>query len=1192
VSWNAQRLDVFAVDPDGSINHWGWKGDTRYWDDPQHEEGIPPHSGTWFPDPGSIGDPDGRGPFVYEPIVLSTTGTDFRDLYAVRADSTMEHWIWDGRLGMAPVNRWEQQQPVGQVLSKPVLIGEGGTLKIFAWGNESRLDSWELQYDGSWYPGSNELQWPVTAETPSAQTVVDTRAPDYLLRRPEDLVVLGLSWSGLAAGAVPGVLRPTGDKLRLLLTFPPQHIGEEVNATAELAPGGDVAGSAIWRARLAGPSRLALEPAAADVPFTVYGVLKAAATGSVVPWALDPTQAFAEDPATTAIELPSQLTFSPTAGAVVTHTADPWVEDDVVSLWRTTFAAGQHPLELRAHRYGDSDSFAVALPLSSRQLIVAQSEPAVLQRLELSALGGSLVVKGLWESLEWEHTALLGRDMVVRTLQRGILYPFGHRAEYVEVTDRTVDPAGAEAIAVLRKQRFLRITEPVRGRSAQPRLARVFPFDSVEFAEQIFTGLDDPDAPDSEYKWERYPRLPLVPTGLADDLRRLEETEVPMPPGHWVGFSPIAEDLTTAVEDVEAGADLELAAEQAANAEERIKRIEQLTALRDQIQAIEKARTVATPWFFTPSRGGTPVRFAVRCGTGGQEISVELPVVFAADAQYDETPTMTAFDTLADGQVATKLANAFAKAGGGVVTLPGRSLDLVGSAQPLAGDTLVVKGLNIVGVRDGRGFRPRLGPPPAPDDVGAQPGYAAEWAIEADLPEMRTLLPGLPATHGTRLVFSRDFAERGDQERVPFRTLAEQAVGIDFSKNADRSGGLISPVIDATGLSRDNGLVNADGLLSMDPTQLVEADATLLGIGLQSLLAGVTSAPIIISDLSAGGMPVVKMLWEKVPLHADGAPLGSVEGWDQPAMTLSVVSGENTETTCTVTDFALTFPKTTPLLSLRFRTVRFRQLNDQPPVLEIEGLDAEFLGALDLLKGLQEKVGLGDALPQLQVTGDAIVARYALPVPDVAVAAFVMRNLTFSAAVTVPFRGEAVSVALGFASRERPFNLSVLMFGGGGYVDLAFAGGDISRLEICLEFGAAVAVSFVIASGEAHVLGGIRYELVNHGTPAAPRLEARLTGYLRIGGSLQILGLVSMSVELMLELGYQTTGNRLVGRATLVLELDLTLWSDTVELDSGEWVISGDDPPAAPQPAVAEARAKTTPDHLEDVRNYRKAYSR
>jgi len=51
---------------------------------------------------------------------------------------------------------------------------------------------------------------------------------------------------------------------------------------------------------------------------------------------------------------------------------------------------------------------------------------------------------------------------------------------------------------------------------------------------------------------------------------------------------------------------------------------------------------------------------------------------------------------------------------------------------------------------------------------------------------------------------------------------------------------------------------------------------------------------------------------------------------------------------------------------------------------------------------------------------------------------------------------------------------------------------------------------------------------------------------------------VSISINLLVTLSYRD-GNRLVGRATIVVEIDLTLYSDSVEIDSGEWVLAGSD---------------------------------
>ena len=101
-----------------------------------------------------------------------------------------------------------------------------------------------------------------------------------------------------------------------------------------------------------------------------------------------------------------------------------------------------------------------------------------------------------------------------------------------------------------------------------------------------------------------------------------------------------------------------------------------------------------------------------------------------------------------------------------------------------------------------------------------------------------------------------------------------------------------------------------------------------------------------------------------------------------------------------------------------------------------------------------------------------------------------------------------------------------------------------------MEFGATVAVDFLVVVAEVHAIGGIRYTQL-------PDKTVDLAGYIRIGGSVELLGLVSVSVELLVVLHYEQATNEMVGRATLVVDIDLTLYSHKVELDSGRWAISG-----------------------------------
>jgi hypothetical protein len=199
---------------------------------------------------------------------------------------------------------------------------------------------------------------------------------------------------------------------------------------------------------------------------------------------------------------------------------------------------------------------------------------------------------------------------------------------------------------------------------------------------------------------------------------------------------------------------------------------------------------------------------------------------------------------------------------------------------------------------------------------------------------------------------------------------------------------------------------------------------------------------------------------------------------------------------------------------------------------------------------------------------------------------FVMRNIAASVGVDVPFDGRPVVTTLAFASRENPFNLAVSLFGGGGYLVFEIAEEGVRRLEASLDFGASVAIGVGVAKAEVHALGGVRFLLRG--------ADVEVTGFLRIGGSVDVLGLVSVSVELRLELTFVAARPpenraRLTGRATAVIEIDVTFWSGSIELDSGEYTFLGPAPGEAAPPA---STIRTREPTLDDWQRYRDAFGR
>lgn len=431
------------------------------------------------------------------------------------------------------------------------------------------------------------------------------------------------------------------------------------------------------------------------------------------------------------------------------------------------------------------------------------------------------------------------------------------------------------------------------------------------------------------------------------------------------------------------------------------------------------------------------------------------------------------------------------------------------------------------------------------------------------------LLPGSAHDQRRTVKYANEFrAGLGPIPKVPLRFDDSTLVRVDFTRNADRSGGLVAPKFIADGISRELGPVPI-GVL--DPPDLAAAlntafhGATLFGFPLAPLVATAATVspkpgPPTILQQQINGIATVEFSWNKIKLQQCGPFRPRTSGPD-PQLDLVVKStpptlSDESTATCTLSNFMLALPAGSPLLTLSFERVEFTQRPDVPMKLELVTPDIQFLGQLKLLQKLQTEVMkvLGKTGATVTVSTSEIVAGYQLRVPDAPAGMFVMRNIAVRTQVHVPFAENPVRVLVGFASREQPFGLTVSGFGGGGYAAVELAGDTVSTLELSLEFGAMVALDFIIAKAEVHALGGVRFVRTTTGMV----LEA----YIRIGGSVQLLGLITVSVELRVTLRYcDSPRPRLAGEASLVIELDLTLFSETVTVSSGTYELIGGDGP-------------------------------
>jgi hypothetical protein len=117
---------------------------------------------------------------------------------------------------------------------------------------------------------------------------------------------------------------------------------------------------------------------------------------------------------------------------------------------------------------------------------------------------GQLIPDETLSLSDWTHVATQGRDHYVRIVHEGRLYPFGHRAALVTVTERRFEaapPGGTSAgapVAYLRQRKYIIVREPERAyfTDSNTRRAREMPLGSrVRLTTLVTPNLEDPDKP-------------------------------------------------------------------------------------------------------------------------------------------------------------------------------------------------------------------------------------------------------------------------------------------------------------------------------------------------------------------------------------------------------------------------------------------------------------------------------------------------------------------------------------------------------------------------------------------------------------------------------------------------------------------------------------------------------------------------
>ena len=815
----------------------------------------------------------------------------------------------------------------------------------------------------------------------------------------------------------------------------------------------------------------------------------------------------------TSIELPYHLYLAPNPACVWTHETEPKAANERVELWHTRLGyrgrfgqiiekphllrtvraiwspdmhqqAGDVPLHYNSST--KNDAFRMTLDKRDRHEIVHLSAnyamgnvdgtgdyvpvPINVNHLMLSGLGGWINVRGDWKpptvlSVEtWEHRGTMGRDHYVRVVYAGYLFPFGHHASLVKITERKFQKvASGETYAVLKQRMFIVVREHEKTYPAlgQPNDGRAFPFKRVTITTVSTPNLDKPE----------------------DDC--------------------------------------------IANAAQSM---------------------------FWPHVAGAPFEFHMEGEDADGQISqFKAPLIFLdQSAAFNSNNYGTAKPSTGDKANAKKTicASYNSRAGNSPLAFHGQKLAFANSTAP--GDTTFVTDSVILSCDLFSGDLTMLRGAKQP------PFYPALWRANVRVAAIEQLA-GADATCEISLhqpYIDSGFAPAQNIGQV-FAGLTTK-ISVGFDGDTSRSGGLLTPNIDIGGLSRSLGAVGGD--IQALTTGGFSAKSFLDGakifgaISLSDILADVTPSnfdpariPQFRSERTAD-LIRTSYYWNPV---IQGDPIGFFKP-DQKYFTLQATvlaplngGSPNYEVTGSMGPFALVLvPKVLEVLQLDFASAQFSILNGQKPDVSVDFSGITFLNCLSFMNEVTRYVpldGFKDP-PELSVTTEGITASYTIGIPTIAVGMFSLQHVSFGAGFELPFTGAPLSTRLLFCERENPFTLTVAIFGGGGFLGLIATPKGIA-VEAALEFGGSLALNLGVASGSVYAMAGIYYS--NAGD------EVTLAAYFRLGGAVEVLGLICISVEFYMELVYQT-GGTLYGDASVKVKVEVMFFSKTVTLHTSK----------------------------------------
>ena len=820
---------------------------------------------------------------------------------------------------------------------------------------------------------------------------------------------------------------------------------------------------------------------------------------------------------------------------------------------------------------GIEQPFRASLDSRDRHLLVRETsdysikgytpKPVQAKKLMLSTLGSWLDFDGNFdykdregkglEILKWQHRNTMGRDHFVKVVLAGFLYPFGHKASLVKITERKVDPK--TKVAVNYKRYFVVVMEKEMLYDVRDDKNNFmpFPFQSVEVLTDATPNLDHTNS--------------IINLSTEPPKTDYDNTQTELPVyNFWmeVGNKPFLFDLLTTDREgqstsmklpmifiSETGAFTSSAVNQINNAYNNA--IDRITApINGQIIAYAESLVEGDTNFETQS---------MKFGSNSFNLSKTNAIKFHPVMQSAKVKVKAVEELTGDsGPVDIKLHDDANDAGVFAELITGKMLDFNGSADksggmmnPNAGISALSKLQGPVGGAVDKMANLDFDPMEFFNDNASLGGIAKLFGVipifdllfgDIDIKnESADLTNSLNDLKGEL----EDVKGQIEEKKEELETAAQEAKEA-IQQQIDQLTSQLNGFRDQLEDTLNNVVPRIPGL------KMYKTDRTLV--------VEYKWLPELLQEKSFFSFLTVRMNGN--PSESMHVTTKLVRPFDTAQQTeMNIGSG--------IDNFSIEISE---LLMVNFDFIKFDTGTGKKTKVNV-GLDQDeaivFLGPLAFVNNLQNIIpgdGFGEG-PYINLQPTGVKAGFELGIPNVEVGVLSIANITLGAYVRLPFTGAPMTLGFNFCRRENPFLLTISCFGGGGFFTMETSVKGFVMMEAAFEFGAAISFDVGIASGGVSVMGGFYFkmEMVDEMT------MIELTGYIRINGALSILGIITLSMEFYLGLTYimkaaaDSKAGKLYGEATIKVKIEVLFFSKSVSVTAKRTLKGADADPTFAQ---------------------------